>query len=147
MNPSWTVRVGRSRLGPARVRTRAHGVDVGQPLDFGAKSEGGSALELLLGALGADLVLRFSERCDRSRIPIDQIEARVEGSLGNALVALGVVGESGDPGLHSATVTLTVASPADPDFLHTLWDETLSRSPLVATLSRAAALTLTLKIV
>lgn len=147
MNPSWTVRVGRTRLGPARVRARAHGFDISQPLDFGAKAEAPSAIEALLGALGADVVLRFSDLCERRRLPLDQIEAKVDGTLGNALFALGVVGEEGDPGLAKATLRLTIASPASSDALHDAWDEVLRRSPLVATLARATCLSHELKIV
>lgn len=147
LNPSWTVRVGRTRLAPARVRTRAHGFDVAQPLDFGAKAEATSALEALLGALGADVVLHFSDLCARRRMPLDQIEAKVDGELGNALVSLGVIGEEGDPGLATARLRLTIASPADPAHLQQAWDEVLRRSSLVATLGRATNLSCELVIV
>lgn len=146
LNASWTVRVGRTRLAPVRVRTRAHGFDVAQSLDFGAKAEATSALEAFLGSLGADVVLQFTDLCDRRRLLLDQIEAKVEGRLGNALVALGVVGEEGDPGLSDVRLTVLLASPADPDDLRAAWDEALRRSPLVATLGRSVTLTCELKL-
>lgn len=141
MNPTWTVRVGRTPNGIASVRTKAHGLEIGQALDFGAKAPAPSALETFLGAFGADLLLRFSDRCERARLPIDQIEARVDGTLGNALVALGVIGEEGEPGLATATVVLTVASPSSESELRAVWDDVLARSPLIATLNRATHLT------
>lgn len=147
MNPTWTVRVGRTPQETASVRTKSHGLEIGQALDFGAKAPATSALEAFLGALGADLLLRFADRCDRARLPIDQIEARVEGALGNALVALGVVGEEGEPGLESVTVVLTVASPGADDDLRGIWSDVLARSPLVATLRRATDLTCEMKVI
>lgn len=146
MNPRWTVRVGRSQAKIAHVRTRAHGFDVGQPLDFGAKSDATSALECMLGALGADLLLRFSERCERSLIPLDEAEVRVDGTLGNALMALGVVGENGNPGLEQIVLKLSVTSPETPNALRAVWDSVQEQSPLVATLQRACALDLQLEI-
>ncbi len=142
---SWTVRVGLARDGSANVRTRAHGLVLGQSIDFGASTPGASALEVLLGALGADILLRFSDLCDRRRLPLDQAEARVDGSLGNELFALGVVGEEGDPGLAEASVVLSIASPATAEELHCVWQEVLARSPLVATLRKSATLSLELQ--
>jgi hypothetical protein len=146
MNPSWTVRVGLARDGSAGVRARTHAFAVGQPLDFGGAAPAASALEALLGSLGADLLLRFRDLCARRRLPLDQAEVRVEGQLGNALVTLAVVGEEGDPGLARAAATLSVASPADPEALQAAWTEVLRRSPLVATLGRAAPLDLRIQL-
>lgn len=146
MNPSWTVRASLAADGTATVRTRSHSLKVGQALDFGAASQGTSSLELLLGALCADVLLRFRDLCDRKRVALDQAEIRVSGQLGNALVALSVVGEEGDPGLSSATVLLSVASPAAEALLQDVWQEVLARSPIVATLRKCAHLTLDLQI-
>jgi hypothetical protein len=99
-----------------------------------------------LGALGSDILLRFQDLCDRRRLPIDQVEARITGSLGNPLFALGVVGENGDPALSQASVLLSVASPAVPDDLEAVWQEVLKRSPLVATLKKCATLHLQMQL-
>lgn len=146
MNPGWTVRVSSTREGSASIRARQHSFAVGQPLDFGAASAGTSALEALLGALGADVLLRFQDLCERRRLPLDQCEARVDGRLGNALVALGVIGEEGDPALDSASVTLSIASPATSDELRSVWQHVLTVSPLVATLRKCAELDLNLQL-
>lgn len=147
MSPTWTVRVGRTPHQTASVRTKAHGFEVGQPLDFGAKSLAGSALEAFLGALGADLLLRFLDQCDRRRLIVDQIEARVDGTLENALVALGVVGEEGEPGLASTCVVLNVASPSPADQLQQAWADVLTRSPLATTVARATRLTCEMRLI
>lgn len=140
MNPSWTTRVSLTRDRTAIVRTRSHSLLIGQPLDFGSAAPGTSALEAMLGALGSDIVLRFSDLCDRRRLVLDQIEARVEGQLSNPLFALGVIGEEGDPSLSKASVTLSVVSVASEIALRNAFEETLLRSPLVSTLRKCAAL-------
>ena len=146
MNLAWTVRVGLARDGTANIRTRSHSLVVGQSIDFGATLPGASAVEVLLGALGSDVLVRFRDLCDRRRYPLDQVEARVEGRLGNALYALGVVGEEGDPALTEASVTLAVVSPATEEALRSVWQEVLNRSPLVATLRKSTTLTLDLQL-
>jgi hypothetical protein len=71
---------------------------VGRPLDFDSESDAVSAVEYLLGALGADLLngLRVARR---RRVHLDRVEATVEGRLGNPLVHLAVVGGEGSPEL------------------------------------------------
>ena len=49
-----------------------------------------SALEYVLGAIGADLVNGLQMLGRRRRIAIEQVEARVEGELNNPLTYLGV---------------------------------------------------------
>lgn len=146
MNLSWTVRVGLARDQSANVRTRMHSFLIGQSVDFGATAPGASAVELLLGSLGADILIRFADLCERRRIPLDQVEARVEGRLDNALFALGVIGEEGDPALTEASVSLSVVSPATEDALRSVWQEVLLRSPLVNTLRKCATLTLEIQL-
>ena len=57
--------------------------------------------------------------------------------LASPLVALGVIGESGDPGIESITATLYASG----DFLEpqmvAAWSEARERSPLARTLARA----------
>ncbi|MFQ3588326.1 MAG: hypothetical protein SNJ76_11775 [Fimbriimonadaceae bacterium] len=146
MNPVWTVRVGLARDRSASVRARSHGLVVGQPLDFGASAAGASALEVFLGAVGSDVLLRFCDLCERRRIPVDQAEVRIDGRLGNALVALGVVGEEGDPGLAEVAVAAAVASPSPEEEIRAVWEAALARSPLFVTLERSTTLRPTLQI-
>jgi hypothetical protein len=146
MNPTWIVRVGRTRPQTFTVRTRAHGFDVGPSLDFGATNAAPAALEAFLGTVAADLLSHFTDLCHRRRLPIDQIEARIDGTLGNALVALNVVGETGDPGLESIVISVSVTSPSKDSLLRAAWDEALLRAPLLVTLRRATSLTTELRI-
>jgi hypothetical protein len=146
MNPTWIVRVGRTRPQLFTVRTRAHGFDVGPSLDFGATNAAPAALEAFLGTIASDLLSHFTDFCHRRRLPIDQIEARIDGTLGNALVALNVVGETGDPGLESVVLSVSVTSPADEASLRNAWDDALLRSPLLVTLRRATSVQTELRI-
>jgi hypothetical protein len=146
VNHVWTVRASLARDGSANVRTRAHGLTIGQSVDFGAKSPGASALETLLAALAADVLLQFRELCVRRRLSLDQAEICAQGRLGNELVTLGVIGESGDPALAEASLVLSITSPAAEEAIRRVWEEALARSPLVATLQKCVALNLTLEI-
>src|SRR5262245_41579159 len=96
---TWTLRVASGGGPSAKVYARRHTFEVGAPVSFDRDYGQVSALEHLLGAVGADLVNGFVALARRKRLEVDRVEARVEGRLGNPLVALGVVGERGDPGL------------------------------------------------
>jgi hypothetical protein len=144
---TWTLRVSASERGQATVFTRQHQFHVGAPLHFDRAYEGVSALEYVLGAIGADLVNGLQALARRRRVAIDRIEARVEGELNNPLTYLGVVGESGHPGLEKVRVRVYLASPAEEMVIHQLWHEMLATSPLVHTFKAASQLELTLQVV
>ena len=142
MNRShWTLRVTATDKEAAPVFARRHRISVGRPLHFEAGYPYVTALEYVLGALGAEIVngLRLSAR--GRRIALDDIEAVVDGQLHNPLAYLEVVGVAGQPCLKAVVVTVYVASPHDEQTLSTLWDQTRSRLPLVQTFSAALALT------
>jgi hypothetical protein len=54
--PTWSLRISATARGQATVFTRQHQFRVGAPLQFDRDDETVSALEYVLGALGADLV-------------------------------------------------------------------------------------------
>lgn len=135
---AWSVRVGLSEDGNALAHARSTTLRIGAPLGFDADDPRITALETALGALGADLVGGLRLAAKRSRVPLDQVEALVRGELGNPLVFLGVRGESGDPGLARIVVRLFVESPAGEDVVGRLLHETLDRSPLHHTFTKAA---------
>lgn len=97
-----------------------------------------SAVEYLLGALAADLLSGFVRAASRRGVALDAIEASVSGRLNNPLVHLGVVGETGHPGLEEARCTLYVSAADDraESLLHEVWEATLAASPLAHTLRR-----------
>ena len=77
-----------------------------------------SALEYVLAAIGADLVNGLQTLGRRRRVAIEQVEAVVEGELNNPLTYLGVVGETGHPGLEKVRVRVYLASPEEEAVIH-----------------------------
>ena len=131
----WHVRV-RSHSGDKAVAyTRRHHFEIGAPVQFDQEYDAVTALEYVLGAIGADVVNGLRALALKRRIIIDDVEAAVSGELNNPLVHLGVVGEAGHPGIETVTVRVYVNSPAERKDVLGLWEEMLSRSPLVRTFS------------
>jgi hypothetical protein len=112
-------------------------------------------VEYLLGALAGDLLIGFQAQAARSGLAVRAVEVAVSGALQNPLVHLGVVGETGSPGLEAISGTLYVDVDVDvgvgvgagESVLDDVWRETLARSPLVSTLQRGVALNLGLRVV
>lgn len=143
----WRARVTVESPGRATVFARRHSFVVGPPLGFDEQADTVSAVEYLLGALGADVLNGFRAEAKRRRLRLDRSEAAVEGRLDNPLTHLSVVGETGHPGLSEASVRV-YASSLDPESsLRDAWSDALERSPLVRTLRAAAELRLELQIV
>lgn len=143
----WRSRVSAEAPGRATAYVRKHSFGVGKPLDFDADSDTISALEYLLGALGADLVNGFRAEAKRQRVGLDRVEATVEGRLDNPLTHLNVVGESGHPGLAEASVKVYASSFDPEESVQQVWTDALERSPLVHTLRGSVELTLELQVV
>lgn len=143
----WRVRVTADRGDCGTVYARKHQFQVGAPLDFDREYRHVSALELVLGAIGSDLVngLRLAAR--RRRVEIEGIEAVVHGQVNNPLKYLGVIGENGHPGLQRVTATVYVSSMAAPRDMERIWGEMLERSPLFHTFQPLLDLELNLKTV
>jgi len=144
---TWTLRVSGAERGEAMVFTRQHQFRVGAPVHFDRAYEAVSALEYVLGAIGADLVNGLQALARKRRVAIERIEAVVEGELNNPLAYLGVIGETGHPGLQRVQVKVYVASPEEEPTLRSLWQEVLATSPLVCTFQAAIRLDLRLQVV
>ena len=142
----WGVRVSPHGEGQVRVFVRQHQFDVGAPLQFDQKYDRVTALEYALGALGGELVEGFRILAKKKRAVVDNIEAKVEGELNNALTYLGVVGEEGHPGLEWIKVRLYVSTLETEETIRAVWDELASRSPLVRTLGSCVKLELSFQI-
>jgi hypothetical protein len=132
-----SVRVGATAKSRSTIYARSHRVDVGDAVSFDEKHDRITALELTLGALGADLASGLLAAAARRRISTERVEALVRGRLKNPLVHLGVVGEEGHAGLEQVTIKLFVSTLGEGDDLSDAWTETLERSPLYQTLRRA----------
>lgn len=143
---TWGVRVA-SAGETATVFARRAQFPIGRPLSFDLQEPHPTALEHLLGAVGADLVNGLQEVARKRRLQVDQVEAQVDCRLQNPLTYLGVVGEEGHPGVESLAARVFVSSLDPAERVHAAWEETLRRSPLVNTLKSSVRLDLSLKVV
>src|SRR5918992_800700 len=133
----WSVRVGNASGDRATVYVRQHQFDVGAPVHFDQKYNSLTALEYVLGAIGADIVNCLRVVAHRGRVEIDKVEALVSGKLNNPLTHLGVVGEEGHPGLETVRVKVYVSSTEVKEEIQRIWNEMLEKSPLVRTFQSA----------
>ena len=143
---TWTVRVERVGEQEAKVFSRNHVFVVGEQASFRETDPHPSALEYLLGALGGDLLRGFQIQAARQRVAVDALEVMLSGRLNNPLTHLGVVGETGHPGLESIQGTFYVSADADRSALEEMWRAALERSPLFNTLRRSVELSLELRV-
>ncbi|MCY0876035.1 MAG: sulfurtransferase TusA family protein [Firmicutes bacterium] len=132
----WSVRVRAMPGLTAQVFARNHSFTAGQPADFSAKVEAPSAMDLLLAALGSDLVVGLRAAASRENHVLDEVECVLRASLGNVLAHLGI--EDGDPSVQNVSGTIYIATVEDEASIHGLWQSVLAHSPLYQTLSRAA---------
>ncbi len=144
---TWHVRVSSEGKDSSSVYVRRHRFDVGAPLAFDLEHRRVTALEYLLGALGADLAGTFHMVARRRRLPVDNVEVTLSGALNNPLTYLAVVGEAGHPGLHRVKAKVYVSTSAPEEEVQGVWVETLATSPLVCTLKKAAQLDITLQVI
>lgn len=134
----WRARVRASGQLESTVYCRNFSFRVGQTASFEAKDRHPSAVEYLLGALAADVGSALATNCARAGLEVDDIELSVKGRLDNVLAHLGL--EEGDPSFALIELTGFVSSFEDEARVRAVWDETLGRSPLVATLKKAVEL-------
>jgi uncharacterized OsmC-like protein len=143
---TWTLRVSTTDEDRATVFVRQHQFTVGAPVQFDAEYNAISALEYVLGAIGADVANSLHSLARKRRVEIDQVEVVVQGELNNPLTYLGVIGESGHSGLDKVRVKVYAASIAAEEEVWRIWQEMLAKSPLVRTFQSAIQLELSLKV-
>ena len=141
----WRLRVRSTGHLESTAYCRNFSFQAGQPASFEEKDAHPSAVELLLGSLGAALTTGFASEVARAGVEVDDIEMTVRGRLGNPLAHLGL-GE-GDPGLVAVDVKCFASTMADESAVREAWQRAVERSPVAVTLSRATELTLKLAIV
>jgi hypothetical protein len=93
------------------------------------------------------MVNGFRALARKRQVEVDHVEAVVEGELNNPLTYLGVVGESGHPGLERVSVKVYIASLATEEEIRRVWQEMLARSPLVQTFQPVIRFELSMQIV
>jgi uncharacterized OsmC-like protein len=141
----WAVRVHLVGERTARAYARNHALTIGQQASVAPSDEHPSAIELLLGALGSDVIVGVAAQARRRGVTLDGVELALRGKLDNVLVHLGVIGETGHPGLSAVTGTLYVSADADEPALVDIWEQALARSPVYQTLSRCARIDIRLR--
>lgn len=136
----WTARVRADASGPARVSTRGHDLLSDSSLGLGLRDSHPSSLDLLLAALGSDLVLRLQARLRRAGLAADSLELKLRATLEDSLAALDVRGATGSPALAGITGRCWLTACLDPEGeeeARAAWQAARAGSPLAATLGKA----------
>ena len=142
----WKTRIHWDGGLQAKVFCRNHSWSVGQPASFDVRDEAPSAVEYVLGALGACLVMGFQIRASQQKIQIDALEISLSGQIDNIFVFLGTE-QDGHSGFKEVRGTIYVASDADDEVLEKLWQETIIASPVTNTLTRDVDINVDLRVI
>lgn len=144
-NYEWRLRIRATGHLKSSVYCRNFSWDSGQPASFEEKDAHPCGVEQLLGALGASLCTGFATECAMSGLEMDDIEITVRGKLHNVLAHLGL--EDGDPAISVIDVKCFASTMDDPAAVEAVWQRTVARSPLAATLAKAVTLNLKFSVV
>ncbi len=131
----WRLRVRSTGDLSSTAYCRNFSLKVGQPASFEERDKHPCAVELLLASLGGALATAFATDCAQAGLDAEDIEVTVRGKLRNVLAHLGL--EDGDPSLSGIAVKCFVSSMDEVPRLEEVWEGTLARSPIAATLARA----------
>ena len=142
----WTSRVLWQGGFKAKAFTKHHSFIVDEPAKFASKGEGPTAVEYVLGALGACLTAGFVLNATKKGIEIYNMEVALEGEIDNILTFLGL-SEEGHPGYREISAKLYVSADADRETLEEIWEETLETSPVGNSLSRIVTIKPALSII
>jgi uncharacterized OsmC-like protein/TusA-related sulfurtransferase len=132
-NHSWRARIRCNAGLEANVYVRNHSFSAGQPVSFDVADKSVSAMEYMLGALGACIAVGFQWRASRRGINLQNLEVAVQARLSNVLVYLGLEDE-GHPGVTGLHLVVYVDSEADESLLKEVLLDTIRRSPMTQTL-------------
>jgi TusA-related sulfurtransferase/uncharacterized OsmC-like protein len=135
-NYVWRARVrGQGGMG-AEVFVRNHSFAVGQPASFDTADKAISAVEYLLGSLGACIAVGFQWRASQRGITVRNLEVSLQARAKDILMYLGLE-DAGNPGLSEVRVVVYVDADAEPEPLGELLAETIRRSPVTQTFQNA----------
>ena len=141
----WSVRGSSTDGRGIRVHTGRSSFSVGPAVTFRPDAALPCAIEMLLGALAADVTSSLAS-CGRERgVEIHAIECRISAELDDPLAAIGVVGASGSPALREVSGVVYVSADVDEPELRGIWCGALQRSPLFNTLAPRVALRMELR--
>ena len=128
----------------AEVFVRNHSFVAGQPASFDTADQAISAVEYLLGSLGACLAVGLQWRASQRGITVHNLEVALQARAQDILVYLGLQ-DSGNPGLADVRATVYVDADADTQVLDDLLAETVRRSPVTQTFQHAVSFTAELR--
>ncbi len=140
----WRLRVRSSGAMQSTVYHRNFQWTVGQAASFEERDAHPSAVEVLIGALAASVSTGFATECARDGLEVDDIEITAKATLHSVTAHLGL--DDGDPSLREARLRCFATSFDDEAAVRAAWDRAVARSPIVATLSKAAEIELKLVI-
>lgn len=141
----WRLRARSSAPLVTTIYCRNFQWSLGQPASFEERDAHPSAIEAALGAVAGDLVTGFRIACTRAGLQIDDIEVTARGRLHDVMAHLGL--GDGDPALAVVEIKTFVSTFEDESRVRQVWAETVRRSPLAATMAKAAEFTVALAIV
>ena len=137
----WKCRIHWSGGVTSKVFCRNHSWSVGQPASFDISDDAPSAVEYVLGALGACIVQGFQIHASQRQVEIDNLEISLSGQIDNIFVFLGLENE-GHSGFREIQGTLYVQSDEDEEIIEEIWQKTIQVSPLANTLTKSVSLNL-----
>jgi TusA-related sulfurtransferase/uncharacterized OsmC-like protein len=143
----WRARVRGQGGMEAQVFVRNHSFPVGQPVSFDTADKNISAIEYLLGSLGACLAVGFQWRASQRGIAVRNLELSVQAKAENILSYLGMDEETGHAGLAGVQAVLYIDADADEHTVQELWHETVRRSPAAQTFENGIPLSVQLRII
>lgn len=141
----WRLRARSTGQLRSTIYTRNFSFEMGQAASFEEKDAHPSALEYLFGALAGSLTTAFASDCARENLEVDDIELTLTGTINNVLAHMGL--EEGDPSVQKIECKCFASTFDDEEKVRAVWRQTVSRSPLVATLQKSVELQLKLAIV
>lgn len=131
----WRLRTRSTGHLKSTVYTRNFSFDIGQPVSFEEKDRHPCAVEYLFGALAGSLATAFATECAKENLEVDDIEISVAGSLNNILAHMGI--EEGDPSVKEIDLKCFASTFDDEETVREVWERTVARSPVAATLAKA----------
>ncbi len=137
-NYQWRLRTRSTGHLKSTVYTRNFSFDMGQAASFEEKDARPCAIEYLFGAMAGSLCTGFATECARGNLEVDDIELSLTGTLHNILSHLGL--EEGDPSVQKIEVKCFASTFDDEKKVRAAWQRAIDRSPIAATLKKAAEL-------
>ena len=115
-------------------------------MSFDVEHQATTALEYLLGTVGAEVAGTLRLVAKRRRVEIEDIEVLVHGRLADPMVFLRAVGsEEGDASIEAIEAKAFVSSLDDEERVAAVWREALAIAPVLNTLRKGTRLKLTME--